>query len=170
MKLEVDAKMFIESINQSGSNNLKEIGDLSKGKESVLSNGAHKSEGISNMPKITPSKDSHSSGMTVIQSIDQALPDISAKQSASSVEVIDSVHTADDMQNHAMNSVKYATLTPIASTEQLSQSTFQTGAYTFKLEKPKLPVFAGNVRDYAIFRSDFKHAIEGKESTRREMR
>ena len=35
MRLEVDAKMFMESINLSGSNNLKENGDLSEGKESV---------------------------------------------------------------------------------------------------------------------------------------
>ena len=25
----------------------------------------------------------------------------------------------------------------------------------FKMEKPKMPLFAGDVRDYAIFRSDF---------------
>ncbi|KAK3744502.1 hypothetical protein QZH41_006345 [Actinostola sp. cb2023] len=35
-------------------------------------------------------------------------------------------------------------------------------ACTFKLEKPKLPCFGGDVRDYAIFRSDFKHAIEAR--------
>ena len=29
-----------------------------------------------------------------------------------------------------------------------------------------VPVFAGNVKDYAIFRSDFKHAIEAKYAKR----
>ena len=47
-----------------------------------------------------------------------------------------------------------------------STSTTHAGACTFKLEKPKLPVFAGNVRDYTSFRSDFKHAIEAKYSKR----
>ena len=32
----------------------------------------------------------------------------------------------------------------------------------FKMEKPKMPRFAGDVRDYAIFRSDFKHAVDGR--------
>ena len=47
-----------------------------------------------------------------------------------------------------------------------STSTTHAGTCTFKLEKPKLPVFAGNVRDYAIFHSDFKHVIEAKYSKR----
>ena len=32
-------------------------------------------------------------------------------------------------------------------------------ACSFKMEKPKMPKFSGDVREYAIFRSDFKHAI-----------
>ena len=36
----------------------------------------------------------------------------------------------------------------------------------FKMEKPKMPTFSGDVREYAIFRSDFKHAIEAKYSKR----
>ena len=36
----------------------------------------------------------------------------------------------------------------------------------FKLEKPKLPSFSGDVREYAIFRSDFKHAIEARYTKR----
>lgn len=31
---------------------------------------------------------------------------------------------------------------------------------SFKMEKPKMPKFYGDVRDYVIFRSHFKHAIE----------
>ena len=37
---------------------------------------------------------------------------------------------------------------------------------SFKLERPKLPVFSGDVREYAIFRSDFKHAIEARYTKR----
>ncbi len=32
----------------------------------------------------------------------------------------------------------------------------------FQMEKLKLPKFAGDVREYAIFRADFKHAIESR--------
>ena len=30
----------------------------------------------------------------------------------------------------------------------------------FKMEKPKMPKFSGHVREYAIFRADFKHAMK----------
>ena len=36
----------------------------------------------------------------------------------------------------------------------------------FKMDKPKMPRFAGDVRDYAIFRSDFKHAVDSRYSKR----
>ena len=36
----------------------------------------------------------------------------------------------------------------------------------FKMEKPKMPRFTGDVRDYAIFRSDFKHAVDSRYSKR----
>ena len=36
----------------------------------------------------------------------------------------------------------------------------------FKVEKPKLPKFSGDVRDYVIFRADFKHAVESQYSDR----
>jgi hypothetical protein len=32
----------------------------------------------------------------------------------------------------------------------------------FKVEKPKLPKFSGDVRDYVIFRADFKHVVESQ--------
>ena len=47
-----------------------------------------------------------------------------------------------------------------------TNSNASTGACGFKMEKPKMPKFAGDVRDYAIFRADFKHAIESKYSKR----
>ena len=35
-----------------------------------------------------------------------------------------------------------------------------SNAFGFKMEKLKLPKFAGDVREYAIFKADFKHAIK----------
>ena len=37
---------------------------------------------------------------------------------------------------------------------------------SFKMEKPKILKFSGDVREYAIFRSDFKHAIDARYSKR----
>ena len=37
---------------------------------------------------------------------------------------------------------------------------------SFKMEKPKLPRFSGDVREYSIFRDNFKHAIEARYSKR----
>ena len=34
------------------------------------------------------------------------------------------------------------------------------------MEKPKMPKFTGDVREYAIFRADFKHAVESKYNKR----
>lgn len=36
----------------------------------------------------------------------------------------------------------------------------------FQMEKPKLPKFKGDVREYAIFKADFKHTIESRYSKR----
>ena len=35
---------------------------------------------------------------------------------------------------------------------------------SFKIEKPKLPKFGGNIREYAMFKSDFKHIVHSKYS------
>ena len=48
--------------------------------------------------------------------------------------------------------------------EQPEQSMNQT--CSFKMEKPKMPKFSGDVREYAIFRADFKYAIEARYSKR----
>jgi len=37
---------------------------------------------------------------------------------------------------------------------------------SFQIEKPKLPKFSGDVREYAIFRADFKHLIESRYTKR----
>ena len=41
-----------------------------------------------------------------------------------------------------------------------------SNACSFKMEKPKLPKFAGDVREYASFKADFKHAIEARYTKR----
>ena len=43
---------------------------------------------------------------------------------------------------------------------QATNATGEQLSYNFKLEKPKLPKFTGDVREYAIFRSDWKHTVD----------
>lgn len=149
MRIELDAKMFIGSAEQSNSEDADENGASTSGKEEVSSIGVHGNDGISNM-----------------QSVNQALPVVNAVHSAISansasglVDVINSAQTANDVQNLALNnieSVVQTTGTPFV----VNTAKSDYAACTFKLEKPKLPIFSGNVRDYAIFRSDIKHVIE----------
>ena len=149
MRIELDAKMFIGSAEQSNSEDADENGASTSGKEEVSSIGVHGNDGISNM-----------------QSVNQALPAVNAVHSAISansasglVDVINSAQTANDVQNLALNnieSVVQTTGTPFV----VNTAKSDYAACTFKLEKPKLPIFSGNVRDYAIFRSDIKHMIE----------
>ena len=42
----------------------------------------------------------------------------------------------------------------------------ETNSCAFKEEKPKLPKFKGHVRDYFVFRADFKHVVESRYSER----
>ena len=147
---------------QSSSNDLARNVNLSKGKETVACNEVHENEGISNMQLATPSTSDgpHNDEMQSIQPVAQADPEIHAD----SVQVITTVQTADHTPINAEGKVN--NITPTAGTEKVQQSPIEAGACTFKLEKPKLPVLAGNVRNYALFRSDFKHAIEAKYSKR----
>ena len=48
----------------------------------------------------------------------------------------------------------------------VSDPSISSYACGFKMEKPKLPKFAGDVREYAIFKADFKHAIEARYTKR----
>lgn len=150
MRFEVDAKMYAESVEQSSSSDLAKNGNLSKEKESIACYEVFENEGISNMQSAIPS--------TSGEQVEQAGPEINVEKGANSVQEISSVPTAGDKPITTDNNVN--NITSSANTEKLAE------ACTFKLEKPKLPVFAGNVRDYAIFRSDFKHAIEAKYSKR----
>ena len=42
----------------------------------------------------------------------------------------------------------------------------ETNSCAFKVKKPKLPKFKGDVRDYFVFRADFKHVVESRYSHR----
>ena len=141
LRLEVDAKMLIERKAKSSASYV----DLSEGKDDASKIPLDRNKEISNMQSVTPQASEESQ---CISSNHQALPEDNAQRSIS---------TGNDQHNEAINDV-------INSSLNYSGLSTSTGTCTFKLEKPKLPVFAGNVLDYAIFRSDFKHAVEAKYS------
>ena len=49
---------------------------------------------------------------------------------------------------------------------QATNATGEQLTCNFKLEKPKLPKFTGDVREYAIFRSDWKHIVDTRYAKR----
>ena len=49
---------------------------------------------------------------------------------------------------------------------QAQNATGEQLSCNFKLEKPKLPKFTGDVREYAIFRSDWKHIVDTRYAKR----
>ena len=76
----------------------------------------------------------------------------------------------------AMTAVSDNNTIPSTSAAQAIQQSDQTANFgsqpsrqdscPFKMEKPKLPKFSGDVREYAIFRADFIHAIDKRYSKR----
>ena len=77
MRLEVDTKMFVESVEQMSSNDLAKNGNLSK-ENSIACGEVLEHEGISNMQSATPSTSDapHNDELPTIQSVEQAGPEI----------------------------------------------------------------------------------------------
>jgi len=85
--------------------------------------------------------------------------------------------TADNSKNDSLNSdivqitdsgtqATHAAAIDIVQTTANPPVTNSITTCNFKIEKPKLPIFNGDVREYAIFRADFKHAVESHYSER----
>ena len=49
---------------------------------------------------------------------------------------------------------------PAVTAKASTTSGYLNNQCNFQMEKPKLPKFSGDVRDYAIFKADFKHVVE----------
>jgi len=95
MRLEVDAKMFVESVEQFRSGDLAKNGNLSKEKESIACYEVLEKEGISNIQSATPT----SSG----EQIELAGPEINVENGANFVP------TADDKPITTENNVNNIT-------------------------------------------------------------
>ena len=96
MRIELDAKMFIGSAEQSNSEDADENGASTSGKEEISSIGVHGNDGISNMQSVNQA-------LPVVNAVDSA---ISAHSASSLVDVINSAQTANDVQNLALNNTE----------------------------------------------------------------
>ena len=63
------------------------------------------------------------------------------------------------------NTNKSASNTSVNMNNQENNQNTTGDSCGFKMEKPKMPKFSGNVRVCATFNADFKHAIESKYTT-----
>ena len=70
------------------------------------------------------------------------------------------------MQSSGQNTINASPNNDSITENSGNDDAIPSGACAFKMEKPKMPKFYGDVREYAIFRADFKHAIESRYSKR----
>ncbi|XP_028413778.1 uncharacterized protein LOC114536622 [Dendronephthya gigantea] len=154
LKTEIDAKSYIESV-------ITKVADIS----------LHQNE----------QNEQHSSGMIGMQNADSA--------SNTTPLIVEETHTsvgnkANNVSGTPLAEISEGTVSaPIAITarnDEQPSSQMQTQSEvkseigtaqksnlcSFQMEKPKLPKFSGDVREYAIFRADFKHAIESRYTKR----
>ena len=52
------------------------------------------------------------------------------------------------------------------SSSPAAKSNNNSNECAFRIEKPKMPKFAGDINDYSIFKADFKHLVETRYSKR----
>ena len=144
MSMEMDAKIYLDSF-------------FSKEKAPMKTNHTSTASKTKNSGVGEPG----SSGILNMQIEEDAL----------SVSSGDNDHPINPISTHQSTSSGNDNFTPdhegtsVVSGHEVNPNA-TTGACGFKMEKPKMPKFTGDVRDYAIFRADFKHAIESKYSKR----
>ena len=74
-----------------------------------------------------------------------------------------SINLASELSNVETNG---STVSEVVKEGSESVEVIKKETCSFKMEKPKMPKFSGDVREYAIFRSDFKHASDARYSKR----
>lgn len=139
MSMEMRAKEYIDTLSSKGASKGKgplknnDVSDASSSKAKDKSVAAPGCDGISSMQ------------------IDDNAPSGSVKNPVSTHQT-----TSSDNNNKEPNDESGSSV----AGNEITNSDSTTAACGFKMEKPKMPKFTGDVREYAIFRADFKHAIE----------
>ncbi|XP_070548333.1 uncharacterized protein [Ptychodera flava] len=76
------------------------------------------------------------------------------------------INTADVSSPAINGSVQDVVNLVTQHTEPVQQNTDSSLSCSFKMEKPKLPKFSGDVREYFTFKADFKHMVNTRYSKR----
>ncbi len=107
---------------------------------------------------------------TSIANVEQNMDGETSMQNSDGIPSMSSMHESQNSTINVLpnvlpaaqvsNLVTESNLVNHANHENPSQ------ACGFRMEKPKMPKFTGDVREYAIFRADFKYAIEARYSKR----
>ncbi|CAB4024538.1 Hypothetical predicted protein [Paramuricea clavata] len=155
LKLDIDAKCYIENVS-------------AKISKSSLDENPQNSLGMIGMQN-TPSASNTSPEISEPSiSNENNVIDISTPQENPSIndEVsIKSVNSPREfLQNNLEQNARQSASQPEVSNE--AGPAYNSTPCGFRMEKPKLPKFCGDVREYAIFCADFKHAIESRYSKR----
>ena len=135
MNLETKAKLYIES----------KVIEVINAQQSSINVEACTSDSVSNLEEKMDRETSMENS--------NGIPNLYETAPSNAINTSPVVEAPDPI-----TSVKH---TPAShANEQPEQSMNQT--CSFKMEKPKMPKFSGDVREYAIFRADFKYAIEAR--------
>jgi hypothetical protein len=99
-----------------------------------------------------------------------------SKQNTSDIDVVETSAGNDEQNDHGEGSNEMIEQSAVSNEsnhpntiqnpDAIELSSSSAKPFTVKHEKAKLPVFAGDVRQYFIFKSDFKHAVEAQYSER----
>ena len=103
---------------------------------------------------------------------DESTPeDVGSSRQNTGVETPEEITTAtngsvpEDRQNNVSN-IQTGAINNLEKANINAEETKNEQSCGFQMEKPKLPKFSGDVREYVIFRADFKHTIESRYSKR----
>lgn len=145
MSIEISAKMYMDTLSSKGTNKGK--GPLKKSDVSDAS-----SSKVKDKSDVEPGCD----GIPSMQ-IDDSTPSASVENAINTHQT-----TSSDNNNEEPNCESGS----FVAGNEITNSNSAIGACSFNMEKPKMPKFTGDVREYAIFHADFNHAIESKYSKR----
>ena len=123
-----------------------------------------KSKSVSDINQNTPSTSGtqhDTSSGDIIQTADPSGP--SGGATHSNKDSVDNIQTNKD---NVDNSQTEKQTIGVTDGERARNTTREQLTCNFKLEKPKLPKFTGDVREYAIFRSDWKHIVDTRYAKR----
>lgn len=168
MQIEYNAKVYIET----NANKGKTVIDAKGDGESTSGLKTGLTDGMIGMPEVSQETTGmpQSNGMIGMSSTNDDLTDKDNSTKEPTVNTVSSDKSANDMIQTTVVTNENATTSDSKQTsvKAINNNTPNKSATAcnFKIEKPKLPTFNGDVREYAIFRADFKHAVESHFSER----